>query len=83
MVGRIVGAEDEVNTTEKVVAGLGVYGGASLGESAEIVHVDFHLLQEVGGGVGGEAMAEDRKAMFLASQWWKRWWGMVGCQIRY
>ena len=44
-------------------------GGVALGEGVEIFHVDFHVHQEVGGGVGGEAVAEDIKAVFMASQW--------------
>ena len=64
MVGCIVGEEDEVNTTEKVMAGLGVYGGAALGEGAEIFHVDVHVHQEVGGGVNEEALVEEIKAVF-------------------
>ena len=47
VVGHIVGAEDEVNTTEKVMEGLGVKkGGAALGEGTEIFHVEFHVHQE-------------------------------------
>ena len=72
MVGRILGAEDKVNTTEKVMVDLVVDYGAALGEGAEIVHVEFHVHQDVGGGVGGEAVSEDIKAVFLAIHWQKR-----------
>ena len=46
------------------MAGLGVDGGVALGEGVEIFHVDFHVHQEVGGGVNEEALVEEIKAVF-------------------
>ena len=41
---QIFGAEDEVNKTEKVMTGLGEKkSGATLGEGAEMFHIDVHV----------------------------------------
>ena len=46
VVGHIFGAEDEVNTSEKVMAGLGVKKRwFCLGQGRRFFHVDVHVHQ--------------------------------------
>ena len=46
MVGRIVGAEVEVNTMEQMTAGLGSEIGDVLGEGAEVFHIYTKIIEE-------------------------------------
>ena len=48
VVGRIVGAEGEVDTTEQMAAGLGSESGIVLGEGAEVVYIYTNTIEEAG-----------------------------------
>ena len=72
--GHIFGAEDEVNTTEKVMAGLGVKKKwCYLGRGRRRFSCRCPCTPGSGGGAGRGAVSEDSKAVFMTSHWHNYW----------